>query len=383
MSNVQAVTLKRKNSNGKYTQEEVQEMIDTRWGGGLYKLVSPYVNKKTKLKLYCTKHKAYFEKYLYQMQRNGTCPQCTKENIHNKKRKSNAEIEKIIGNNFSLVGDYTSELGNCTVKHNICGNTFTRKGGVLLKGNLKCPYCEKVHKLTSHEFAFKFNSILGTEFELMSKYTGSSNKVTVKHLKCGSIWKVEAGKFISERGGCPYCSNTLVKTSEQYNTELLKNTFNQYTLVGEYKNSYTKVIIKHLACGNTWSIRPKDFNRGYRCPFCDRSNGEKIISDYLDNHEISYCIQKKFYDCKDKGLLPFDFYVQNKVLIEFQGKQHYQRVMFFYRTDKAYLDARRRDRIKAKWAKDRGIVLLTIPYNYIDKIDFYLDNNLIPLLKRS
>ena len=88
MSRVQVVKVKRKNSNAKYTQEEVKQIIDTRWGKGKYILMSTYKNKRTKLHLYCTKHDLYFDKYLYQLQRNGTCPKCNKENFTEKRRVS-------------------------------------------------------------------------------------------------------------------------------------------------------------------------------------------------------------------------------------------------------------------------------------------------------
>jgi len=46
------------------------------------------------------------------------------------------------------------------------------------------------------------------------------------------------------------------------------NTNNEYTLLSEYTNAKTKVLLKHNKCGNTYSVTPSDFTCGKRCPKC-------------------------------------------------------------------------------------------------------------------
>ena len=60
---------------------------------------------------------------------------------------------------------------------------------------------------------------------------------------------------------------------------------------------------RSLSCGNHSNI----------------SKGNVKISEILDEAGIEYELEKKFSSCKDKTYLPFDFYVNNKYLIEYDG----------------------------------------------------------------
>jgi len=53
------------------------------------------------------------------------------------------------------------------------------------------------------------------------------------------------------------------------------------------------------------------------------SKGNEKIKQLLFSNNIPFEIEKKFKTCKDKTLLPFDFYINNKYLIEFDGIQHF------------------------------------------------------------
>ena len=60
---------------------------------------------------------------------------------------------------------------------------------------------------------------------------------------------------------------------------------------------------RSLSCGNHNNI----------------SKGNVKISEILDEAGIDYELEKKFNSCKDITYLPFDFFVENKYLIEYDG----------------------------------------------------------------
>lgn len=61
--------------------------------------------------------------------------------------------------------------------------------------------------------------------------------------------------------------------------------------------------------------------KGSRCPQCTASSGEKIVRDWLETNKINFVFQKTFDDCKDKRVLPFDFYLLDKnIIIEYDGQ---------------------------------------------------------------
>ena len=93
---------------------------------------------------------------------------------------------------------------------------------------------------------------------------------------------------------------------------------------------------------------------------------------------MEYVSEKRFKNCKNAKPLPFDFYIANKktkLLIEFDGKQHFQSIEYFG-GKKQFERQQVNDSIKTKFAKDNNIPLLRIPYAEIDNIEIILVNKL-------
>lgn len=61
----------------------------------------------------------------------------------------------------------------------------------------------------------------------------------------------------------------------------------------------------------------------------------------------------------------FDFWVENKYIIEFDGKQHfYETNLFSYPLSKIH----EHDSYKNNWCKENNIPIIRIPYTYQEKI---------------
>jgi hypothetical protein len=73
--------------------------------------------------------------------------------------------------------------------------------------------------------------------------------------------------------------------------------------------------------------------------------------------------------------LPFDFGIENeKILIEYQGIQHYEPVNFGGDHIKIFTDLQEHDRIKRDWCKKYGYKLIAIPYHRFDEIRKILES---------
>ena len=108
-----------------------------------------------------------------------------------------------------------------------------------------------------------------------------------------------------------------------------------------------------LSCGNHKNI----------------SKGNYQISQILQNANIQFETEKIFSTCKDKTYLPFDFYVNNSYLIEFDGIQHFQEGFFNYEYTHNH------DLIKNKWCKENNVPLIRIPYTHLK--DLHLEDLLL------
>lgn len=109
-----------------------------------------------------------------------------------------------------------------------------------------------------------------------------------------------------------------------------------------------------LSCGNHSNI----------------SKGNEKIKKILMEANIPFEIEKKFPSCKDKLCLPFDFYVNQKYLIEYDGSQHFDKNSIFN-----YEYTHQHDILKNQWCLENNIPLIRIPYTHYDLLTL---NDLIP-----
>lgn len=95
------------------------------------------------------------------------------------------------------------------------------------------------------------------------------------------------------------------------------------------------------------------------CGCLGRSAGEAKIKQLLDTANIPYETEKTFDDCvsNKQAKLRYDFFVQGKYLIEFDGPQHSDNKNSWWSTDLV-----KRDEIKNDYAKNKNIPLIRIPY---------------------
>ena len=66
----------------------------------------------------------------------------------------------------------------------------------------------------------------------------------------------------------------------------------------------------------------------------------------------------------DKAYLPFDFYINDKYIVEYDGEQHFKNTKFF-----DFYKCKKHDLIKNKYCFDNNIPLIRIPYNAIYTLD--------------
>lgn len=184
-----------------------------------------------------------------------------------------------------------------------------------------------------------------------------------------------AAKFNVSRGMITklwYDNSLIGKQNKQQKTTMIDLTgqiFGKWTVL--YKANKTAKnggIYWHCRCecGKQKDVLGQSLRMGRSLSCGNHSNisrGNVKIADILDEYEITYELEKKFSSCKDKTYLPFDFFVNNKYLIEYDGKQHFDVNSIF-----DYEYTHKHDLIKSQWCKDNHIPLIRIPYTHFDNI---------------
>ena len=136
-------------------------------------------------------------------------------------------------------------------------------------------------------------------------------------------------------------------------------------------------------CGNSTEVSSGHLKTGHTtsCGQCCISKGEDKIKTVLQSLSIDFEQQKRFKDCKDVGILPFDFYLLDyNTCIEYDGEQHFhipqnKKSTFF--TPEKIEDIQKKDKIKTKYCEEHNIKLIRIPYTDFDKINIeYIERRL-------
>jgi len=125
-----------------------------------------------------------------------------------------------------------------------------------------------MRKKTHEEFVNEVSNLCNKEYSVLGEYKNTGTKILVKHNICGVEYTVTPNHFL---GGtrCPQCFGTSRGMTDKEFRDKIKSIYNdQYVVIGKYIKSNTKVLIRHNDCGNEFNTRPNNLLRGYGCPKC-------------------------------------------------------------------------------------------------------------------
>lgn len=143
----------------------------------------------------------------------------------------------------------------------------------------------------------------------------------------------------------------------------------------DYIGTHDDVIITCPIHGD-FEQSPNNHLSGKGCPKCSESKGEYAIRNFLELNNIKFYNQYRTQNCVHIRELSFDFYIPSKnLLIEYDGKQHFEPVEYFGGVE-YFEECTHRDVIKDEYATKFSITLLRIPYWDIDNIDSILKSHL-------
>ena len=135
--------------------------------------------------------------------------------------------------------------------------------------------------------------------------------------------------------------------------------------IDDYQTAYSKIKVecqdKHI-----YEATLNNVNTGRWCPECNTNMGELIAVKALEHlfQKPFKKIRPQWLKCGDSNPLELDGYNEDlKIAVEYNGKQHYHKNNYFNnKVDKAYLKRIRYDKFKHKKCKEKGILLLEVPY---------------------
>lgn len=328
-----------------------------------------YTNEKAPIKYKCLDCGKIYE---YKCARNllskiTLCKDCYNPFGRWNKKRMQEKLNRIFPNSSLELIEFTTLRRGGRVKCQKCGEIETIKNFEALLAARSGSFCNNCEKDKDRTFKHLEQELKKGNLELL-QWNGVNEKAKFKCLRCGHVFdKVVRTNF--DGNICPNCFKAHNKFSFEAAQKFLDEKGNsEYTLL-QYKGNDSKSLIKHK-CGFCFSTRLADFGKTRGCPKCYRkiSQGEQKVIKFLQDKDIPFIYQKRFSDLKPYS---FDFEIQlntQKILLEVQGRQHYENVEIF---DDIKIQ-KRRDKIKREYCLVNNIPLIEIPYWEINNLENFL-----------
>lgn len=320
-----------------------------------------YAGARTKIQHHCLKHNVYWGIEPTNALRGVGCKECGYDKLKEQKMRTHDEyVAELYSVNKNIIVLDTYAGNNIPIKHKclIDGYEWLVAPGSVLAGN-GCAMCSGNAKKTTEQYENEVHEI-NDKIVVLDEYINTDAAIRHQCLIDGHIWLAKPNNILNGTG-CPKCANNVKKTQDEYIDEV-KVVNPDIEVIGEYVNAKTHICHKCRICNHAWMITPSDVLAGNGCPQCHESSGERRIRQWLERHNIVYVFQKTFDDCKDKRVLPFDFYLPHmNVIIEYDDKQHEIPIKHFGGEEKFNITVKH-DLMKNKYCKDNNIQLLRIPY---------------------
>lgn len=261
-----------------------------------------YVNARTKIKLFCKKHKIDFEITLDSAFNKGCgCPLCRYE-------KSSSKLRTPV-------------------------DVFINKANEI------------------HNGKYDYSKV---------EYKNNSTKVCIICPEHGEFWQTPA-KHITRKHGCPVCGGSTKRTIESFIKDAKNVHDDKYDYSkAKYVNIHTPLLIICPIHGEFYQA-PNDHLHGQGCPHCKQSKIEKEVFNMLTENHICFDSQYKYDKTNQKNSI--DFFIPSiGVGIECQGEQHFKPVDFANKGDlwanELFEKNLMRDKYKNSLCRDSDIKLL-------------------------
>ncbi len=327
-----------------------------------YILLSEYINAQIKVKLKCPEGHEYKVRPNDFKNKYSRCSKCSNRCPIQAKKEF---IELVESMGYKLLSEYVDNSTKVNIRCNkgheykVIPNNF--------KNGSRCPKCLNVCPIQAKE---QFLELLVKEgYKLISEYKNSKIKVKLKCPK-GHEYKTKPNDF-KNGNRCPVCTKKCPIQAKEHFIQTLDQ--EGYELIGEYKNTQTKVLLK---CPNNheWSVVPSNFKHQYhRCPHCKGSTGQRLLQKMLEECDIG----KVIYNDREilNGLELDIYYPELSIGIEYQGN--------YWHTLPENIE---RDERKKKLCKEKGIHLIEVwDDDFLknnDKITEEVYNKIIGLMSR-
>lgn len=205
--------------------------------------------------------------------------------------------------------------------------------------------------------------LLTTEDEFVSTVKTKLRYICPKHGEQTIRW----GNF-TKGAGCRKCADdeNRIRFKKDFNeiVEFFKDKpFKLISGPEDYTGTFDYCLECECEKHGRFKMCWNNARRGDGCPKCKMSSGERKIAEILQKNGHAFESEKMFDTCRTEKnrKCRFDFYVDDRYIIEYDGRQHYEDIPNVYK-NMTYEERQKVDLRKSIWALDNKIPIIRIPY---------------------
>lgn len=199
------------------------------------------------------------------------------------------------------------------------------------------------------------------------------DRSVIWHCRCECGNEVDVSGKRLRQGNTKSCgclnTETRAALGRSNKKDLTGMVFGRLTVLEDSGERYDNNILWRCQCecGAQPLIKGTSLLHGVKSCGCLLSKGEARIAQLLSENNIPFEVQKSFDDCvfpNSNRKARFDFWVDNRYLIEYDGQQHFESNPSpkSWNTDANVVETQERDNFKNEWCAAKGITLIRIPY---------------------
>lgn len=291
-------------------------------------------------------------------------------------------------------GDVVKGSPYLQIKHKYCGNVYEVPSVRFIHLRSACQNCCNTYE---NSFAYHIERELGEpldkywDFEKntvnpyhITKYTHTKVWIKCQEKDYHSSYEIRCDSFT--RGSrCSYCypsgKHPKVHLLDSFGYKHFDKvqSWHPDNDISPFKvspGSNNKFKFTCETCGHVWDTVISNISRGYWCPQCSSSKGERRINDYLKMNSIEFVNNEPYFNDllsdKNKPLRPDFILPDHKIWIEYDGEFHYKKI---YNND-SHEVLKIHDKRKDEYAKEHGWKMIRIPYWDFDNIEKILKDKL-------
>jgi very-short-patch-repair endonuclease len=222
-------------------------------------------------------------------------------------------------------------------------------------------------RINQQDFVRRAKEIHGDKYNYSKVEYNTADNYVIIICPIHGEFKQKATNHIHLKLGCNKCRKIESRKSlDKFIEDARKSHGDKYDYSKvKYINNKTNVEIICPNHGSFWQKPCNHISNQTGCPMCKESFGERRIAKILKDAKIYFVQRKKFDDLRNENTgkkMHFDFFVPEKgLLIEYDGRQHFD-IIEHFGGENRLTKTQQLDKLKNKYAKEKGYKLLRISY---------------------